>query len=172
MGTRGALGFRKDGVEKITYNHFDSYPTYLGGHVLEFVSNMTVEDMAKIFDKIEMVEMDGKPTPEQIEECKQYANIHVSKQTVEEWYCLLREAQGDLNAYKNDLRYMIDAHDFLDDDLFCEWGYVIDLDKAIVEIYKNGRKMVAQVSIGALHRGEIDISKYVAALETVADGEL
>jgi len=30
MGTRGAYGFRKNGIDKVTYNHFDSYPEQLG----------------------------------------------------------------------------------------------------------------------------------------------
>lgn len=32
--TRGAVGFRVDGVDKVTYNHSDSYPGGLGAAVL------------------------------------------------------------------------------------------------------------------------------------------
>lgn len=30
MGTRGMYGFYRNGVTKATYNHFDSYPEWLG----------------------------------------------------------------------------------------------------------------------------------------------
>jgi hypothetical protein len=30
MGTRGLFGVRIDDTDKLTYNHFDSYPTGLG----------------------------------------------------------------------------------------------------------------------------------------------
>lgn len=36
MGTRGAYGFYKDGQNKLTYNHFDSYPEGLGNTVVDF----------------------------------------------------------------------------------------------------------------------------------------
>ena len=37
MGTRGLWGFRKDGKDKLTYNHFDSYPDCLGHTIVEFL---------------------------------------------------------------------------------------------------------------------------------------
>ena len=36
MGTRGILGFRKNGLDKLAYNHFDSYPEELGANVVKF----------------------------------------------------------------------------------------------------------------------------------------
>ena len=35
MGTRGLYGFRKNGIDKLTYNHLDSYPDWLGKKVVE-----------------------------------------------------------------------------------------------------------------------------------------
>ena len=32
MGTRGAYGFRINDKDKVTYNHFDSYPDGFGKH--------------------------------------------------------------------------------------------------------------------------------------------
>lgn len=37
MSTRGAYGFILNGEEKITYNHCDSYPSYLGINILKFL---------------------------------------------------------------------------------------------------------------------------------------
>ena len=140
MGTRGAYGFHKGGVDKITYNHFDSYPTGLGADVAAFVCQHTDEEMATIFDRIVIVDTKEKPTGDQIAECMPFFDGNVSEQTPEEWYSLLRATQGDLEAHAMGLRYMIDNADFLKDSLFCEWGYVINLDKGVLEIYRGFQK--------------------------------
>lgn len=139
MGTRGIMGFRKNGQDKLTYNHFDSYPDGLGASVVDFCRNTSIDEMNEIFDRIKLVKEDKKPTVEQIEECKQWLNRHVSQQTEYEWYCLLREAQGELSAYKS-LRYMIDNHNFIKDSLFCEFGYIINLDDNTLEFWKGFQK--------------------------------
>lgn len=36
MGTRGLYGFHKNGIDKLTYNHLDSYPDWLGKKIVEF----------------------------------------------------------------------------------------------------------------------------------------
>ena len=52
MGTRGLYGFRKNGKDKITYNHWDSYPEGLGQNVLNFVKETSIEELNSIYDKI------------------------------------------------------------------------------------------------------------------------
>ena len=52
MGTRGVFGFHKNGVDKITYNHYDSYPTGLGEEVVKFLKNHGVDELNTIFDSI------------------------------------------------------------------------------------------------------------------------
>lgn len=138
MGTRGLYGFRKNGVDKTTYNHYDSYPDYLGRNILEFIRNHG-EKLNSIFDNIIMVNEDDIPTKEQIEECKAYCDTSVSKQTEEDWYCLLHK-QGDLEPYVNGLKYMIDNHDFILDSLFCEYAYIINLDTNKLEFWVGFQK--------------------------------
>jgi hypothetical protein len=43
MGTRGTWGFVLDGEEKLTYNHFDSYPDCLGVEVLDALRERIAE---------------------------------------------------------------------------------------------------------------------------------
>ena len=140
MGTRGCYGFRKNGVDKLTYNHWDSYPDCLGYDVAEFCKNTSIAEMNEIFDKIVLVDEMGKPTKKQIDECIKFYNEGVSTGSVEDWYCLLREAQGDLNAYKSGLKYMIDSSDFIQDSLFCEYAYIINLDTNCLEFWVGFQK--------------------------------
>ena len=139
MGTRGLIGFRRGGVDKLTYNHFDSYPEYLGEKVLQFIVQYR-EELDSIFDKIVLVNETDKPTQEQIEVCKNYTNLGVSTGSCEDWYCLLRNAQGDLSCYANDLKYMIDSHDFILDSLFCEYAYILNLDTNVLEFWVGWQK--------------------------------
>lgn len=141
MGTRGCYGLYKNGVTKTTYNHFDSYIGGLGKDILDFVENTSIPIMNKIFDKIELVREDDIPTIEQIENCQDFTDLEVSNKSIMDFYCLLRNAQGDLNAYKTDLRYMIDSKEFLGNSLFCEYAYIINLDKNVLEFYKGFNKV-------------------------------
>ena len=135
MGTRGCYGFRKNGMDKLTYNHFDSYPDELGRTMVEFCKATSIPELNEIFDKLILVDESAKPTAEQIKECKQYYDGNVSRKTVEDWYCLLRNAQGDLDAYKNGLKYMIDNCGFIKDSLWCEYAYIINLDTEELEFW-------------------------------------
>ena len=138
MSTRGAIGFRKDGVDKVTYNHSDSYPDWLLRKVVEFASQHTDLALNNMFDRIELVNEGDVPTPDQIEVYNKYSNTNVGIQSSESWYCLLRETQGDLEVYSllGGCTHMIDSHEFLSDSLFCEWAYIINLDLHCLEIYK------------------------------------
>lgn len=136
MGTRGCYGFRKGGADKLTYNHYDSYPSGLGADVVRFCKETSIEEINEIFDRIVLVDNGTPPTKEQIVECIGYYNSSVSERKPEDWYCLLREAQGNLNAYKSGLRYMIDDHDFIKDSLFCEYAYIINLDTNCLEFWR------------------------------------
>lgn len=113
MGTRGAYGFIKNGEMKITYNHYDSYLSELGFNVMRFIAATSNIELNEIFDNIIMVNGDSIPTQEQIEECKHLKNLAVGTGEISDWYCLLRNAQGNLNEYKNGLRYMVDNKEFM-----------------------------------------------------------
>ena len=149
MSTRGLYGIRKNGIDKCTYNHSDSYPSWLGRRVLKFCANNTVDDLKKFFDKIELVDESIKPTEEQIKKCVDagYYNRTVSTQSVDDWYCLLRNLQGNFDEYQdlidNDKEktiFMTDGISFIKDSLFCEYAYIINLDDEVLEFYKGFQK--------------------------------
>ena len=63
------------------------------------------------------------------------------KKTDHEWYCLLREAQGDLTAWtQKGLKFMINSEGFIHDSLFCEYAYIINLDDGLLEFYQGFNK--------------------------------
>ena len=139
MSTRGAVGFIVDGVEKISYNHSDSYPDYLGRNILEFCFVLPHDIAKKIVKKIKLVG-DIPPTAKQIKECKKFTNLNVSEKSTKDWYCLLREAQGNLWVYIDGLKYMINYKGFLKESLFCEYAYIVNLDTGKLEFYTGFNK--------------------------------
>lgn len=135
MGTRGAVGFRANGKDKVGYNNFDSYPGGLGAEVLEFIQGSNLAELKTAAERIILVDTSIAPTPEQIKDCKPWTDLGVSNQSTSDWYCLLRGAQGDLGAYTKGLKYMSDSSDFLLDSLFCEYAYIINTDEQVLEFY-------------------------------------
>jgi len=124
MGTRGAIGFRIDGVDKLTYNHFDSYPQGLGVDILSQAQELYAagpESLRAAARNIKMLNSDGV-TKEVVEATRAYHN------------------KGDLPAYLN-LGYMPGNNNFILDSLFCEWAYILDLDDDMLEVYRGFQKV-------------------------------
>jgi len=144
MGTRGLCGFVADGILKVTYNHSDSYPEGLGQNVLEWLreNKRSKKRILEIMDQVKSLKVvdDGNlPTQEEIQKLLPYSNMSVGNQQSNDWYCLLRETQGNL-AKILECGYILDSKDFAKDSLFCEWGYVVDLDRMVLEVYKGFQK--------------------------------
>lgn len=55
MSTRGALGVRMNGIDKVGYNHFDSYFEGLGNELLCFLKGKNIKKLIDIYEKIEFV---------------------------------------------------------------------------------------------------------------------
>ena len=167
MSTRGYLGLKKNGELKGMYNHFDSYPSGLGVYIIETLneidSGARINVLNETYDFIQLVDEDSKPTKEQIKICKDsgVANFVVSTKSEDDWYCLLRETQGNLKLYIDKvIPYMLNGSDFISDTLFCEWYYIINLDTKKLEVWENdweAKKGVKRVEL-SLTNDELDSS--------------
>lgn len=146
MGTRGFIGFVADGVEKIAYNQFDSYPDGVGATVLDFLwanrheltctRHSSVSGSAPdLIRKLRVVGENSTPTAEDVERLSQYADLRVGTRDPREWYVLLRETQGN-PALMLQAGVIEDASGFPLDSLFCEWGYLVDMDAKTFEVYR------------------------------------
>ncbi len=134
MGTRGALGFRLDGQDKIAYNHYDSYPEGLGDAVITFVNYTDRSTLEARVRALRAVTEDSTPTPEDIARLVKFHDSDVSTGSATEWYSLLRDTQGNPENTLEAGVY-VDSSDFLKDSLFCEWAYIVNLDTQMTEVY-------------------------------------
>jgi len=137
MGTRGAIGFYRNGQTKATYNHWDSCPFGLGVSFLGQILAFDLEQIAGAMDRIELVSEQSTPSPEAIERYTPFADTAVGGQRIDDWYCLLRNVQGEITPFiDGTVDHMIDSTDFLRDSLFCEWAYIVNLDTGEVECHR------------------------------------
>ena len=142
MGTRGAWGFRVDGQDKLTYNHFDSYPDGLGRSLLEQLgkrrearSSDWIENLKTQVRKLRIVhETDDEPSDADRDNLQEFCDPRVGSGG-SGWYSLLRHTQGDMELTLRS-GVMIDHNNFMLDSLFCEYAYVINLDESTIEMYK------------------------------------
>lgn len=140
MGTRGIFGVRIDGTDKLMYNQFDSYPDALGVDMLNdartMLSEWGLEKMKERARALKLVnEETPPPTTEEIAMLEDFSNFDVGEQTDTDWYCVLRELQGKIMDTLV-VGYGHDGSNFIYDSLFCEWGYIINLDEGLLEVYR------------------------------------
>lgn len=140
MSTRGVYGFYKNNTSKLTYNHYDSYPSCLGNNVLNFIKNMSVSELNSIYDNITLVQGDDTPNESQSVQLKKlgYSTIYHGKELT--WHEIIGSTAGDFSYLKDDFPFMIDSNDFITKSLHCEWGYIVNLNDNTLEIYKGFQK--------------------------------
>lgn len=155
MGTRGLVGFYSNGKTKAMYNHYDSYIDGLGADVIKFLRTIRLDTLKDIVSKIKMVKEDSKPSSKQITECKieGTVDLNVGTQKETDWYCLLRNTQGNLFAYAKGFPYMLDAQEFIKDSLFCEYAYIVNIDTNELEVYVGFQKTKQPVKINRYMKG-------------------
>lgn len=137
MGTRGLYGFKGDDGLKITYCHFDSYPSGLGYDIVKFIKENDLGELTKVYNKIILVSEDSEPTIEQIMKYKKYCDTNVGERKAFSWYCLLRKTQGDLTPYLHDVEHMIDSQGSLDN-CWIEYIYIINVSEGVLEFVGDG----------------------------------
>ena len=134
MPTRGLYGFRKNGADKLTYNHLDSYPKWLGNNIIDFCRSMTAQELNDIFDRLEMVSESGKPDAEQLKIYQQWEYSNENVLLFSNWHSILLDVQGNMDALKTQ-RYMADAKGYIKTSDDCNFAYIINLDNNTLEFW-------------------------------------
>lgn len=141
MGTRGAYGVIIGEKEKIGYAQHDSYPDGRGiDNLRELRYALDQGDaLRELARKARLVDDSRKPKPEDVMRLRVFTDLNVSEQSTDDWYCLTRGTHGSIVTMLQ-CGYILDSSDFPLDSLFCEWAYIVDLDKDVFEVYKGFNK--------------------------------
>lgn len=156
MGTRGFVGVVVGGVEILSYNQFDSYPSGVGLQTLRWLREQIERDPAALRQaakRLRVVPEDGVPTPEEVQRYLPsllaadgnypgtYSNPASYGRAEHNYYTLLRDQQGDLGLMLQ-RGVMVGADpEWPLNGLFCEWGYLVDLDgDGVFEVYEGFRE--------------------------------
>ncbi len=141
MSTRGTYGFRLNQADKLIYNHADSHPDTLGLKILRELRD--VENWNVVLDRVEGLV--AVPEQRQLNEYTNMAETEVRrafpnleyKGSLQNIYDLYQPLQGTMEPYLDGkLMFVPDASDFIHNSLFCEWGYIANLDTEKFEIWK------------------------------------
>jgi len=139
MGTRGAYGFRLDQKDMLMYNHYDSYPEGLGEDFVKFCRKVSNDfDLYRDLCKNLIAVDETVPPTDKQKEIAYMCNtvdLAVSNRSDDDWYCLLRNTQGEPELTLRVGMY-IPSNDFVDDSLFCEYAYILNFDTQELEIYE------------------------------------
>ncbi len=145
MSTRGAVYITKGkDILAGTYNHYDSYPDGLGLDILRILTKENIENIRNNISKVIMHTKD-----EILEKCFNSAGgkDEYSKSSIDMRNNIYRAVCEGMNIQEYDgeslIRMIVDGEvneilgdtTFVSDSVFCEYAYVIDLEKNTFEVY-------------------------------------
>jgi hypothetical protein len=148
MGTRNLTMVISNGEYKVAqYGQWDGYPSGQGSVVLDFLKNADMKkfrqniDRCRFIDKSKRKQQEIKNFMKKIGAGNGWMNMEQSRLYQEKYPCLTRDAGAGVleliyQTEDNDLIWLNDNVDFAADSLFCEWAYLIDLDKNVLEVYR------------------------------------
>jgi len=146
MGTRNLTMVVKGGEYKVAqYGQWDGYPSGQGATVLEFLREQVKwDEFHASLDKCKFIsEEEVERRWKDLGADEFGATMEVSAKMIKTHPQLQRSIGAkvllDSQMSPNGLELQ-DEHAFAADSLFCEWAYLIDLDKGVLEVYKGFNK--------------------------------
>lgn len=141
MGTRHLIAVYCDGEYKVAqYGQWDGYPEGQGVDVLAFCQK--ISDPYNRNEFREKVRKCRWITEGEIEKRNEQIREGEIKDWTKEWPELSRDTGADILNMVMDGDGLVLGNDidFAANSLFCEWAYVIDLDKGTFEVYSGFNK--------------------------------
>lgn len=155
MGTRGAFGIKVDGLYKIAYNHSDSYPSGLGRDIAEqwlaLRERHGPEKLRELGRKIRLVTTSYLVRPAVLELARAEWQQIIDTTAADHWQHRLaveclgfakstthRQVASNIEeklTFAFETGHIADHFSFMADSLFCEWAYIVDLDRELYEVY-------------------------------------
>lgn len=137
MGTRNLTIVYSNGEYKVAqYGQWDGYPEGLGAQLLKYLKGININELKNAVNECTYLSKeDFDEINKKIDEARKDNPRFLWQKFYPE---LSRDTGGDildLIMFKNKTN-LENSLNFAADSLFCEWAYVIDLDKNTYEVYK------------------------------------
>jgi len=124
MGTRNLTMVINDSETKVAqYGQSDGYPEGQGKIVLEFLQNCDLKKFKETLKEVVFI----KPEKDEKIERKPELNEETASKVLK-------------LIYERKVTGLYDSSEFAKDSLYCEWAYVIDLDKGVLEVFRGYNK--------------------------------
>lgn len=150
MGTRNLTMVISKGEYKIAqYGQWDGYPSGQGSVVLNFLMNLDVNlnkfrdtlDRCRFIENSERKQKEIQNFLNKIGSSNGWMTGEQSTKYQKKYPYLTRDNGADIlnmvyAAEGDELIWLNNSVDFAADSLFCEWAYLIDLDKNVLEVYQ------------------------------------
>ena len=152
MGTRNLTMVISNGETKIAqYGQWDGYPEGQGATALEFLLNSDMKVFKSKLERCRFIENSKRKQTEmknflaKIGSSNGWMNGDQAEKYHKKYPFLTRDNGAKIldMVYDDDtdkLIWLNNSEDFAADSLFCEWAYVIDLDKNTFEVYEGFNK--------------------------------
>lgn len=127
----------KNGEYKVAqYGQWDGYPEALGASILNFLHNINLDMFRSRIDNVSFLNQEDF---DEINKHIESAREIIPKYEWQKMYPeLSRDTGGDILSMImfKDKTKLKNSIEFAADSVFCEWAYVIDLDKNVFEVYR------------------------------------
>ena len=144
MGTRHLIAVYYDGAYRIAqYGQWDGYPNGQGIKVLDFLKTA---DFDRFKEKLKLVHFETKAEEKEKDQFFKEIGVEDGWMDAEQvnryhrrYPLLTRDNGAKILQMVYDLEepaFLQDSLNFAMDSLFCEWAYVINFDKEVLEVYK------------------------------------
>lgn len=132
MGTRHLIAVALDGKYKVAqYGQWDGYPSGQGKTILEFLRKV---DLNAFREKVARLRWLTKADIAKVDKTPNWPTVypHLSRDAGAKVLDLIMASEEPLRLQN--------SISFAGDGLFCEWAYVIDLDKGVLEVFSGFSK--------------------------------
>lgn len=159
MGTRNLTMVVLNGETKVAqYGQWDGYPSGQGATILTFLKQTNLASFKEALSRCQWVDDEKQ---KEIDAFYKSIGVHDSWVTMEESkqinakYPLFSRDNGAgvlqmiMDQPAGAPIYLYDNSDFIQDTLFCEWAYKIDLDTMTLTVYDSGN-IVRELDINNL----------------------
>ena len=150
MGTRNLTKVIYQGETRIAqYGQWDGYPSGQGATVVEFIRKRNLD---KFKEKLLKCKWVTKTKQKEIDEYAKKIGSTDGWMTMEQAaqykskYPLFSRDNGAgilemVEECEDKTIWLYDNSDFVNDGVFCEWAYVIDLDDNVLQVHAYGKKI-------------------------------